>query len=111
MFVPHIKDGYAQSLPGITQKTLAYGDKTLMVEFILNKGSALPLHCHPHEQTGYLIQGHIRLIIGDTEYDTHAGDSWTIPSNVTHGATIVEDSKAVEVFSPTRTEYIPRQGK
>jgi quercetin dioxygenase-like cupin family protein len=108
MFTPHSENGYTQPLPGITQKTLAFGDKTLMVEIILAKGSALPLHAHPHEQTGYLVKGHMRLSIGGEEFDARAGDAWTIPSNVQHGARIIEDSVAVEVFSPTRTEYLPK---
>ncbi len=108
MFTQHNKDGYTQSLPGIQQKTLVFGDKTLMVEFILDKGSALPLHAHPHEQTGYLVKGHLRLSIGGEEFDAHPGDSWTVPSNVQHGAQILESSVAVEVFSPTRKEYLPK---
>ena len=56
MFNRHQELGYTQSLPGITQKTLVFGDKTLMVEFILIKDSALPLHAHPYEQTGYLVR-------------------------------------------------------
>ena len=63
MFNQHDKAGYSEPLPGIMQKTLVYGDKTLMTEFVLAKGSTLPLHSHPYEQTGYLVQGHLRLKI------------------------------------------------
>ena len=52
MFVKNCNNGYKQSLDGIEQKTLVSGDKTLMVEFRLQKGATLPLHSHPHEQTG-----------------------------------------------------------
>ena len=38
-------------------KTLCYGDKTLMTEFVMDAGSRLPLHAHPYEQTGYLVKG------------------------------------------------------
>ena len=55
MFQKHSDDGYAPAIPGIEQKTLVYGDKTLMAEFVLKKGSTLPRHMHPHEQTGYLV--------------------------------------------------------
>lgn len=109
MFNSHSTDGYSGSLPGITQKTLVFGDKTLMTEFTLKKGSKLPLHAHPYEQTGYLVKGHIRLKIGDSEYDTHPGDSWNIPMNVEHGAQIAEDSVAIEIFSPVREDYLPKR--
>ena len=110
MFNQHNESGYTASLPGITQKTLVFGEKTLMVEFILSKGSALPLHAHPYEQTGYLVKGYMRLKIGDQEFDTREGDSWNIPMNVTHGAQILEDSVAIEVFHPARKDYLP-EGK
>ena len=111
MFKKHNIDDYTDPLPGIRQKTLVFGDRTLMTEFILTKGAALPLHAHPYEQTGYLVKGHIRLKIGGKEFDTHAGDSWNMPMNVEHGAQIVEDSVAIEVFSPAREDYLPKGRK
>jgi quercetin dioxygenase-like cupin family protein len=63
----------------------------------------------PHEQTGYLVEGRMRLSIGTEEYEVEAGDSWCIPGGVEHGAHILEDSVAVEVFSPVRDDYLPRR--
>jgi len=94
-------------LDGIERKTVAYGELTLMTEFRLAGGRLLPEHSHPYEQIGYLVSGHIKLSIGGDVFDTFPGDSWCIPMNVTHGAEIVEDSIAVEVFSPARKDYLP----
>jgi hypothetical protein len=82
-----------------------------MAEFLLKKGSRLPQHSHPHEQTGYLVKGRIRLFIGSTKNDVVPGDSWCIPSGVEHGAEILEDSVAIEVFSPVREDYLPMQNR
>lgn len=109
MFTTHTADGYKDALPGIRQKTLVFGERTLMTEFILAHGSVLPAHSHPYEQTGYLVKGHIRLRIGDAWHDTRAGDSWCIPMNVVHGAETFEDAVAVEVFSPVREDYLPKE--
>ncbi|MBK8185238.1 MAG: cupin domain-containing protein [Candidatus Competibacteraceae bacterium] len=110
MFNERDDSGYREAAPGILQKTLVFGDKTLMVEFVLARGSVLPPHAHPYEQTGYLLAGHIRLRIGSQEFDARAGDSWCIPINVEHGAQAVEDAVALEVFSPVREEYLPSRG-
>jgi quercetin dioxygenase-like cupin family protein len=104
MFEKHSEGGYRLALKGIEQKTLVYGEKTLMTEFLLRKGSILPRHTHPQEQTGYLVKGHIRLWIGTEECNAQAGDSWCIPGDVEHGAEIIEDSVAIEVFSPVRED-------
>ena len=98
---------YKETLAGIEQKTLVHGDNTLMVEFRLQKGAALPLHSHPHEQTGYLVKGRIRLTVGADVHEVLPGDSWCIPGDMLHCAEIVEDSVAIEVFSPVRQDYLP----
>ena len=111
MFTKHCPttDDYTKPLPGIKQRTLVFGDKTLMTEFLLERNSVLPTHAHPYEQTGYLVKGHILLQIGDAKYDTHPGDSWCIPMNTQHGAEILEDSVAIEIFSPVRQDYLPKK--
>jgi quercetin dioxygenase-like cupin family protein len=35
------------------------------------------------------------------------GASWSIPGGVEHGGEFIEDSIAVEVFSPVREDYLP----
>ena len=107
MFEKRSDSGYRLALDGINRKTLVHGDKTLMTEFVLREGSSLPRHSHPHEQTGYLVSGRIRLFIGTEEYEAQAGDSWCIPGGVEHAADILEDSVAIEVFSPVRDDYLP----
>ena len=107
MFTKHTDEGYHTPLAGIRQKTLVYGEKTLMTAFLLEKDSALPRHRHPHEQTGYLVSGSIRLFVDGVSQDCTAGDSWCIPSNAEHGAEILEDAVAIEVFSPVREDYLP----
>ena len=98
---------YEAALAGIFRKTLVYGAQTLMTEFKLFKGSVLPRHSHSLEQTGYLVQGRIRLTIGNETEELTAGDSWCIPGGAEHEADILEDSVAIEVFSPVREDYLP----
>ena len=107
MFYKNNETGYKQALKGIRLKTLVYGEKTLFTEFRLGKGCNLPKHVHPHEQTGYLISGRILLSIGEEIFEAKPGDSWCIPGNIEHGAEILADSVAIEVFSPVREDYLP----
>jgi quercetin dioxygenase-like cupin family protein len=102
------QSGYQPALPGIKRKTLVHGDRTLMTEFRMRRGSTLPRHAHSQEQTGYLVSGCIRLTIGRRSVEARPGDSWSIPGGMEHGAAILEDSVAIEVFSPVREDYLPR---
>jgi quercetin dioxygenase-like cupin family protein len=99
--------GYIDAMEGIKRKTLVYGDNMLLTEFRLEKGKTLPVHKHPQEQTGYLVSGRIILAIDGTPHEMRPGDSWSIPGNAEHGADIIEDSVAIEVFSPVREDYKP----
>jgi quercetin dioxygenase-like cupin family protein len=77
-----------------------------MGRFKLAKGSVIPAHDHPHEQTGLLLSGRITLTIDGIAHDVAPGDAWCIDSGVPHAATAIEDSVAVEVFSPVREDYL-----
>lgn len=113
MFNKMSNEGYRSTISGIKQKTLVYGENTLMVELRFSKGTRIPPHKHPHEQTGCLVSGRTRLTIGDQVYSCNPGDSWCIPGNVEHATYAVKDSVVIEVFSPARedlhpeTEYSP----
>ena len=107
MFATADPGGYQTVVPGIRRKTLCHGEVTLISEFRLDAGRVLPMHAHPQEQTGYLVTGRLRMTIGGETRDAGPGDSWCIPGGVEHGAGVLEDSVAVEVFSPVREDYLP----
>jgi quercetin dioxygenase-like cupin family protein len=109
MFAKGRDYGYEDFAPGIRRKTLVYGEKTLMTEFILEKGAVLHNHRHPQEQTGYLVSGRMILTIGDDVKEVRPGDSWMIPGDVEHHAKCLERSVTLEVFSPRRDDYIPHK--
>ena len=107
MFARRDEDDFQTVAPGIRMRTLCFGSSTLMSEFRLLHDHVLPMHAHLHEQTGYLVSGHIALTIGDETHDVLPGDSWCISGGVEHGAQVLQDSVAVEVFSPVREDFLP----
>lgn len=107
MFYKRDEQGYQSPMEGVLQKTLVWGERTLMVEFKIKKGAQVPRHKHPHEQTGYVVSGRLRLKVGDETFLAEAGDAWCIGANVEHWAEVLEDSLVIEVFSPVREEFIP----
>lgn len=91
---------------GIRMKPLAWEQKSLICEFLLEKGHQLPAHNHPFEQTGYLISGKLNFRIDKTWNLAEPGDSWCIPENVEHEVHVIEEAVVIEVFIPIREEYI-----
>lgn len=96
-----------QLIEGVELATLVHGDKTLMGQFTIAKGAMVPLHAHPHEQTGIMISGKLRFVVGGEEMEVVAGDSWCLPGGVEHSAEALEDTVVIEVFSPVREDYLP----
>ena len=96
-----------QLVEGVYLSTLAHGEKTLMGQFNIAKGFAIPTHSHPHEQTGFIVSGKLRLTVEDEVFEAQAGDSWCLPGGVEHAAEALEDAVVIEVFSPVREDYLP----
>ena len=98
---------HTEVIEGVHLKTMVYGDQTLMTEVRLEKGAVIPPHQHPHEQTGYMVSGHMDFLVNGEHHIAKPGDSWSIAGDMEHGATALEESVVVEVFSPVREDYLP----
>ena len=107
MFKKSIPTGHTELVNGVHLKTLVYGEHTLMTEVKMEKGAVIPTHSYPHEQTGYLVSGQMDFLVDGEHIIANPGDSWNIASEVKHGATAIEESVIVEVFSPVREDYLP----
>jgi len=107
MFKKTKSSGYTELVKGVHLKTLVHGHQTLMTEVKFEKGAIIPQHSHPHEQTGYLVSGQMEFLVDGEHYPAKPGDSWNIAGDVEHGATALEESVVIEVFSPVREDYLP----
>lgn len=82
-----------------------HGNSTTLGFVTINKGSNLPLHHHPHEQITYMIEGKLKMQIGNEEFVLEPGIVKVIPSNTPHSAIALTDCKLIDVFSPVREDY------
>lgn len=92
--------------PGLKRKVLAHNEKLSLVEHRMKKGWVGSMHSHPHEQIVYVVSGHLKVICQGKTYDVRGGDSFVVRGGVEHGASAVEDSLVVDIFTPCREEYI-----
>ena len=106
MIVKAGPEGYKNLLEGVRPKNLIHGERTHMTEVKVKKGSIIPEHQHPQEQTGYLVSGSLRFFGADGDTIVRPGDSWNFAGGEPHGAEALEDSLVIEVFSPIREDYL-----
>lgn len=72
----------------------------------LIKGAVVPMHHHVNEQVTILESGMLRFLVDGEEVIVSAGQSLVIPSQAPHAVEALEDSMAVDVFSPRREDWI-----
>ncbi len=95
-----------EAFPNLTRRVLAYNDKLMAVEHTMGKDSVFPAHTHPHEQLAYLISGHIRVRCGDQTFEAVTGDSFVVRGGVEHQVVALEDSVALDLFTPCREDFV-----
>ena len=91
--------------PGVTIRTM-WGEKVMMSVIESAPHAVVPIHTHPHEQAGMVIQGEFEMTIGGETRHMKPGDSYVIPGGVEHGITGYDGwALALDIFSPPREEY------
>lgn len=92
--------------PGLTRRVLSYNDKLFVAEHKMEKGWSGAMHSHPHDQAVYVVSGKIRLNSQGKSFDLGAGDTFVVRGGIEHGASAIEESVVVDVFTPCREDYI-----
>lgn len=91
--------------PGVKIQA-AWGDKIMLARVVLEPGARVPMHSHPHEQAGIVLEGEFDFTIGSETRRVKAGDTYLIRGGVTHGClACVGRAVVLDVFSPPREEY------
>jgi quercetin dioxygenase-like cupin family protein len=96
----------SEPFPGVRRRIMANSDKLMLTEHTLENGAVLPEHNHPHEQLVYLISGEIVVEMGGEKFKVAKGDSLVIPSEVNHKVTASKQAVALDIFTPSRLDYL-----
>ena len=95
----------------LLDRRLITGKTMMLAHVYLKKGCIVPRHSHVNEQLTYVLEGCLRLWVGEDlgqMVDVKAGEVLLIPSNVPHKAEALEDTLDVDVFSPPRQDWLDK---
>jgi len=95
----------------VERRIMAYDEQLMLAEVHLQKGGVGALHAHPHHQVDYVVKGSVLFELEGKRYAMEAGDSVVIPPNARHGATALEDSILLDIFSPMRGDFLKSDKK
>ena len=82
---------------------MALGDHQELCWVKFDPGSTYPMHSHPYEQVSVIIQGRMRLHVGEETREVGPGDMWFAPSNTPHGGEILGEEPVIfiDVYAPS----------
>jgi quercetin dioxygenase-like cupin family protein len=104
--VPNANGKESQPEPGLKRRVLAYNDKLFLAEHEMVKGWVGTLHSHPHDQIVYVVHGHLKVTCQGKTFEIRGGDTFVVRGGVEHGASAIEASRVIDVFTPCREDYI-----
>jgi quercetin dioxygenase-like cupin family protein len=91
---------------GVTRTVLSDSPELMVVRFEFPSDGRGPLHSHPHVQATYVQSGRFEFTVGDDTFEVAPGDSFVVPSGVTHGCRALEAGTLVDTFTPRRDDFL-----
>lgn len=96
---------YLEAAEGVVLRPF-FGNQLMLSYVTFSPNAVAPVHQHPQEQITYVIQGRLEFEVGNQKQIIGPGDSVTIPKNVPHGATALEEGcLCIDAFAPPREAF------
>lgn len=101
-----------ENLGELIQRKFVYGESIMLSELRLTRGAKVPLHSHQNEQVTYILKGVLRFWIGSLEGEiilVKSGEVLHLPSHLSHEVEALENTIALDLFSPPREDWINKE--
>jgi quercetin dioxygenase-like cupin family protein len=86
-----------------------FGDAAMLNLIRFEPGAIVPLHSHPHEQLGIVLEGMQALVVDGVPFELGPLEAYVLPGGVEHSAYCGPDGALVlDVFTPVREDYHAR---
>jgi quercetin dioxygenase-like cupin family protein len=94
-----------EPLNPLMTRQVIHGRKMTVARIHLSKGLVVPVHRHVNEQITMLERGKLRFNVDGREVLLQAGEAIAFEPDLPHGVEALEDSLALDVFSPPREDW------
>ena len=89
------------------ERQMMVGDRVMVCRLRLQPHVVTAVHSHPHEQITLVERGRAEFIIDGEKRIAKAGDLLHFPSNIRHGATMLDEEVVlIDIFSPIREDFL-----
>jgi unsaturated pyranuronate lyase len=101
-----------ERLGPLLERRYITGEHITLAQFFLARGCVVPKHSHASEQMTHVVRGKLRLRLGPDlaeQVEVGPGEVLLIPPDVPHDAEALEDTMALDAFSPIREDWLGRR--
>lgn len=95
-----------ENMSALVSRQVIHSDTMTIARIDLKRGAMVPEHAHLNEQISMVERGAVKFVLAGVEKVIGPGDILRIPPHVPHSAEALEDSVAVDLFSPRREDWI-----
>lgn len=105
--MPYRWDGInKEQINSLFARQAIHGEHMTVARLEMSKGCTISPHSHHNEQISMVESGRVRFTVDGKDVILTGGDTLHILPNLVHSAEALEDSIAVELFSPRREDWI-----
>jgi quercetin dioxygenase-like cupin family protein len=102
------KDVPTEAVNPSARRQYVSGERVTVARFELARGGLVPRHAHMNEQVTCVLSGALKFKFDGHEIVARAGEVVQIPGMVNHEVEVLEDSVALDTFSPVRRDWIEK---
>lgn len=93
------------------ERQMIWGERLMVCRLTLAPRVVTAVHSHPHEQITIVERGSALFTIDGHQRKATAGDVLYFPSDIRHGATMLDEEVVlIDIFSPVREDFLPPSG-
>lgn len=90
------------------ERQMVWGERLMVCRLHFAPNVVTAVHTHPHEQITLVERGRVRFTVAGEPVFASAGHVLHFPSNVEHGATMLDEEVVlIDIFTPLREEFLP----
>ena len=95
-----------EQLNPLVSRQVIHTEGSTMARLRLTQGAVVPRHHHVNEQVCTVESGLLRFILDTETIDVPAGHTLQIPPDVPHRVEALQDSVALDLFTPVREDWL-----
>jgi quercetin dioxygenase-like cupin family protein len=88
------------------ERQMIWGERMMVCRLTIAPNVVTPIHTHHHEQITIVERGRVDFFVEGQKQTVGAGAVLVFPSNILHGATMLDEEVVlIDIFSPPREDF------